>query len=93
MSLETASQTIAHRRHGSNEGQPLTRRDGVLKVTGRATYAADNHLENMLFAVTVPSSIARSTKLRSSRTLPGKLRCESIARNACGRSPCPPSVR
>jgi len=59
MSLETASQTIAHRRHGSNEGQPLTRRDGVLKVTGRATYAADNHLENMLFAVTVPSSIAR----------------------------------
>ncbi len=37
MSLET-SQSTAHRRHGSNAGQPLTRRDGVLKVTGRATY-------------------------------------------------------
>ena len=24
-------------------GQPLTRRDGILKVTGRARYAADNH--------------------------------------------------
>ena len=24
----------AHVRHGSNIGQPLTRRDGVLKVTG-----------------------------------------------------------
>ena len=38
-------------RHGSNAGQPLTRRDGVLKVTGRATYAADNHPEAMLYAV------------------------------------------
>lgn len=46
-------------RHGSNAGQPLTRRDGVLKVTGRATYAADNHPEGMLYAVTAVSRIAR----------------------------------
>ncbi len=26
----------AHLRHGSNIGQPLTRTDGVLKVTGKA---------------------------------------------------------
>ncbi len=58
MSLET-SQSTQHRRHGSNAGQPLTRRDGVLKVTGRATYAADNHPEGMLYAVTAVSSIAR----------------------------------
>lgn len=58
MSLET-SQSTAHRRHGSNAGQPLTRRDGVLKVTGRATYAADNHPEGMLYAVTAVSTIAR----------------------------------
>jgi hypothetical protein len=38
----------AHLRHGSNIGQPLTRRDGILKVTGRATYAADNHPRGML---------------------------------------------
>ena len=32
-------------RFGSNSGQPMTRRDGVLKVTGAATFAADNHPE------------------------------------------------
>ena len=30
----TLTQSPAHVRHGSNIGQPLTRRDGVLKVTG-----------------------------------------------------------
>ena len=40
-----------HVRHGSNSGQPLTRRDGVLKVTGAATYAADNHPDGLLHAV------------------------------------------
>lgn len=59
MSLETAFPTTPHRRHGSSAGQPLTRRDGVLKVTGRAIYAADNHPENMLYAVTAVSRIAR----------------------------------
>jgi xanthine dehydrogenase YagR molybdenum-binding subunit len=53
------TQTAAHARHGSNIGQPLTRRDGVLKVTGRARYAADNHPPGMLYAVMAVSSIAR----------------------------------
>ncbi len=46
-------------RYGSNAGQPLTRRDGILKVTGRAPYAADNHPEGMLYAVCAVSTIAR----------------------------------
>ena len=49
----------AHVRHGSNIGQPLTRREGVLKVKGEARYAADNHLPGMLYAVLAVSSIAR----------------------------------
>src|SRR5882757_11217468 len=53
------TQTPAHVRHGSNIGQPLTRRDGVLKVTGTARYAADNHPAGMLYAVLAVSSVAR----------------------------------
>jgi xanthine dehydrogenase YagR molybdenum-binding subunit len=49
----------AHVRHGSNIGQPLTRRDGVLKVTGAARFAADNHPDGMLFAALAVSTIAR----------------------------------
>ncbi|MGO4716972.1 xanthine dehydrogenase family protein molybdopterin-binding subunit [Bradyrhizobium sp. 2TAF24] len=49
----------AHLRQGSNIGQPLTRRDGVLKVTGQARYAADNHPPGLLYAVLATSSIAR----------------------------------
>ena len=49
----------AHLRQGSSIGQPLTRRDGPLKVTGQARYAADNHPAGMLFAVLAVSSIAR----------------------------------
>ena len=49
----------AYVRHGSNIGQPLTRREGVLKVKGEARYAADNHLPGMLYAVLAVSSIAR----------------------------------
>jgi xanthine dehydrogenase YagR molybdenum-binding subunit len=56
ISLATAS---PHTRHGSNVGRPLTRRDGILKVTGRARYAADNHPPGMLYAVIAGSSIAR----------------------------------
>jgi xanthine dehydrogenase YagR molybdenum-binding subunit len=59
MPLEPASPATPFRRHGSNAGQPLTRRDGVLKVTGRATYAADNHPDAMLYAVVAISSVAR----------------------------------
>jgi xanthine dehydrogenase YagR molybdenum-binding subunit len=53
------SQNPAHVRHGSNIGQPLTRRDGVLKVTGAAKYAADQHPDGMLYAVLAVASIAR----------------------------------
>jgi len=49
----------AHARHGSNSGQPLTRREGVLKVRGEARFAADNHPPGMLHAVLAVSSIAR----------------------------------
>jgi xanthine dehydrogenase YagR molybdenum-binding subunit len=59
MPADLNSTPPAQVRHGSNAGQPLTRRDGVLKVTGRATYAADNHPEGMLYAVTAVSRIAR----------------------------------
>ena len=52
-------QTPVHVRQGSNIGQPLTRRDGVLKVTGAAKYAADHHPVGMLYAVLAVSSIAR----------------------------------
>jgi xanthine dehydrogenase YagR molybdenum-binding subunit len=53
------TQAPAHIRHGSNIGQPLTRRDGILKVTGAAHYAADHHPPGMLYAVLAVSSIAR----------------------------------
>jgi len=64
-----------HSRHGSNTGQPLTRRDGVLKVTGGARYAADNHPGGMLYAVLAASSIARgrvvSLDIAAAKTQPG----------------------
>jgi len=53
------TQAPVHVRHGSNIGQPLTRRDGILKVTGAARYAADQHPPGMLYAVLAVSSIAR----------------------------------
>jgi len=49
----------AQRRHGSNIGQPLTRREGLLKVTGGARYAADHHPDGMLYAALAVSGIAR----------------------------------
>lgn len=48
-------------RFGSNSGQALSRRDGIAKVTGTATFAADNHPDNLLYAVYVPATIARGT--------------------------------
>ena len=53
-----------HLRHGSSIGQPLTRRDGILKVTGGARYAADNHPPGMLHAVIAASSVARGRVTR-----------------------------
>jgi xanthine dehydrogenase YagR molybdenum-binding subunit len=70
-----ATQAPAHIRHGSSIGQPLTRRDGVLKVTGNARYAADNNPEGLLHAVMAVSSIARgrvaSLDLAAARGHPG----------------------
>ncbi len=69
------TQAAAHVRHGSNIGQPLTRRDGFLKVTGAARYAADNHPPGMLYAVLAVSSIARghvaSLDVRAAKDHPG----------------------
>ncbi len=59
MSEINPTQAPAHVRQGSSIGQPLTRRDGLLKVTGAARYAADNHPAGMLYAVLAVSSIAR----------------------------------
>jgi xanthine dehydrogenase YagR molybdenum-binding subunit len=42
-------------------GQPITRVDGALKVTGGAQYAADNALPNLLYAVLVTSTVARGS--------------------------------
>ncbi|MGJ4945920.1 xanthine dehydrogenase family protein molybdopterin-binding subunit [Bradyrhizobium sp. HKCCYLS1011] len=53
------SRDPAHLRHGSNIGQPISRRDGVLKVTGAARYAADSNPRGLLYAVLAVSSIAR----------------------------------
>jgi xanthine dehydrogenase YagR molybdenum-binding subunit len=53
------TQSSRHARHGSNIGQPLTRRDGILKVRGEAPYAADHPPVGMLHAVLAVSSIAR----------------------------------
>ena len=44
-------------------GQPLARVDGVLKVTGRATYAAEHALPNLVHAVMVTSTGASITRL------------------------------
>jgi xanthine dehydrogenase YagR molybdenum-binding subunit len=64
-----------HLRHGSNIGQPMTRREGVLKVTGAARYAADNHPPGMLYAVMAVSAIAHgrvaSLDVAAARRHPG----------------------
>lgn len=56
---DTAPPATGHVRLGSNSGQPMTRRDGLLKVTGAAPYAADAHPEGLLHAVYAKSAIAR----------------------------------
>lgn len=66
---------VLHMRHGSNAGQPITRRDGALKVSGQARYAADNHPPGMLHAVLAASRIARgrvaSLDVEAARAHPG----------------------
>lgn len=48
-----------HVRLGSSAGQPMTRRDGALKVTGGAIYAADNRPDGLLHAALATSGAAR----------------------------------
>jgi xanthine dehydrogenase YagR molybdenum-binding subunit len=38
-------------------GQPIVRKDGILKVTGAATYTADFHPRRMAYGVLVPSTV------------------------------------
>jgi xanthine dehydrogenase YagR molybdenum-binding subunit len=52
-------QASAHIRMGSSIGQSLTRREGVLKTTGTARFAADHHPAGMVYAVMATSQIAR----------------------------------
>ena len=54
----TTLPTAAIGRMGSNSGQPITRRDGILKVTGAARYAADNRPDGLLHAVFASATIA-----------------------------------
>jgi xanthine dehydrogenase YagR molybdenum-binding subunit len=64
-----------HVRLGSSSGRPITRRDGLLKVTGAAPYAADAHPVGMLHAVFASSAIARgrvtSLDVAAARAHPG----------------------
>jgi xanthine dehydrogenase YagR molybdenum-binding subunit len=43
----------------ANMGQPIPRYDAIAKVTGKALYGADVHLDNPLYAYLVTSSIAK----------------------------------
>src|ERR1700712_708026 len=40
-------------------GQPIDRKDGKLKVTGTATYAAEFPLKNIAYGITVQSTITK----------------------------------
>src|SRR5262245_2768937 len=77
------TQSPAHVRHGSNMGQPLTCRDGILKVTSGARYAADNHPPGMLYAVLAVSSIARgrvaSLDVAAAKAHPGVVEVMTLA--------------
>jgi xanthine dehydrogenase YagR molybdenum-binding subunit len=73
----TLAQAPAHIRMGTSIGQPLTRREGVLKTTGAARYAADNHPPGMAYAVLAVASIARgrvtSLDVAAAKAHPGVL--------------------
>ncbi|EPX64872.1 Periplasmic aromatic aldehyde oxidoreductase, molybdenum binding subunit YagR [Cystobacter fuscus DSM 2262] len=50
--------------NGKLIGNPVDRVDGRLKVTGKATYAAENHPEGMVYAAIVQSTVPRGSVLR-----------------------------
>src|SRR5437667_11126616 len=58
-------------------GQPINRRDGRLKVTGRAKYAAEFAIDNAAHAVvvqsTIPSGALAGFDLAAAQALPGVL--------------------
>jgi xanthine dehydrogenase YagR molybdenum-binding subunit len=58
-------------------GEPITRIDGKLKVTGGATYAADYPIEHLAYGAAVPSTIANGkiTRINSVKAegMPGVL--------------------
>ena len=84
------SQAPAHRRHGSNIGQPLTRREAVLKVTGAAPFAADHHPPGMLHAVLAVSSIARgrviALDIEAGQSASGRLRGHDTGEQTAARA-------
>ncbi len=84
------SQAPAHVRHGSNIGQSFTRREGVLKVTGAAKYAADQHPPGMLYAVLAVSSIARGRvaflDVAAAKAHPGRCRGDHAGEPAAARA-------
>ena len=53
-------------------GDPLTRVDGRLKVTGGAKYAVEYNLPNMAYGVLVTSTIAKGPVSYTHLTLPTK---------------------
>ena len=63
-------------------GEPVDRVDGRLKVTGKATYAAEVPVANVAHAVIVGSAIARGTvtaiDVRAARKAPGVLAVLSV---------------
>ena len=56
-------------------GSPISRVDGVAKVTGTAKYAAEYHVPDLLYGVTVVSAIAKgrivSIDEEAARAVPG----------------------
>ncbi len=89
MSPEAASPLALPRRFGSSAGQPVTRRDGVLKVTGRATYAADNHPAGILYAAAAVSSIARgrvtALDVSAAKAHPGVVEVMTLGKSTAAR--------
>src|SRR5246500_1450743 len=59
--MPTAQSETAENKVFSVVGRPIPRVDGPLKVSGTATYTSDHNFPGMLYAVPVPSTIAKGT--------------------------------
>lgn len=59
--MPTAQSETTENKVLSIVGRPIPRVDGPLKVTGTATYTSDHNFPGMLYAVPVPSTIAKGT--------------------------------